>query len=200
MEQKNLVLAILLSVAIRFGYQFFVEKPKMEREAALRQQHAAEEQVSPEAKRQDMGKPAEQKQATQDRPQLGADTTAALPPPGAAMSREAALKETPRVVIDSPRVRGSISLVGARIDDVVLRDYHITTDPDSKNIVLLWPVGTERPYYAEFGWIGKDVKLPSRSTVWNASSRTLTPETPVTLSWDNGEGLVFEQQFAIDEN
>src|SRR3546814_3070195 len=115
MEQKNLVLAILLSVAILFGYQFFVEKPKMEREAALRQQHAAEEQASPEAKRQDMGKkPAEQKQATQDRPQLGADTTAALPPPGAAMSREAALKETPRVVIDSPRVQGSISLVGDR--------------------------------------------------------------------------------------
>src|SRR3546814_11287800 len=105
-------------------------------------------------------KPAEQKQATQDRPQLGADTTAALPPPGAAMSREAALKETPRVVIDSPRVRGSISLVGARIDDVVLRDYPLTTDPDSHNIVLLWPVGTARPHSSELGCIGKEVNLP----------------------------------------
>src|SRR3546814_14576650 len=112
MEQKNLVLAILLSVAILFGYQFFVEKPKMEREAALRQQHAAEEQVSPEAKRQDMGKPAEQKQATQDRPQPGAATTAALPPPGAAMRREAARQETPRAAIASPRVHGPISLFG----------------------------------------------------------------------------------------
>src|SRR3546814_18218556 len=129
MEQKNLVLAILLSVAILFGYQFFVEKPKMEREAALRQQHAAEEQVSPEAKRQDMGKPAEQKQATQDRPQLGADTTAALPPPGAAMSREAALTETPRVVLDSPPVRGPIQLGGSRTAYLGRSDPPITHHP-----------------------------------------------------------------------
>jgi len=90
-------------------------------------------------------------------------------------------------------------LLGGRIDDLVLNNYREELDPDSPNIVLLRPTQGENPYYAEFGWLGTGVKLPDANSVWRANGTTLTPKAPVTLSWDNGEGLVFEQTFALDD-
>ncbi len=101
-----------------------------------------------------------------------------------------------------PNIKGSIALKGGRIDDVSLATYHETVDPKSPNIVLLSPSGGPDPFYAEFGWVngtGGNVKLPDADTVWTAtSSGPLTPAHPLTLSWDNGEGIDFKRSIAID--
>ena len=116
------------------------------------------------------------------------------------ITREDALKKAPRLRIDTPRLRGSISLIGARVDDLTLKDYQVDLDEESAEIDLLQPVHSDKPYYVEFGWLGNDIKLPTRKTVWTPNGRTLTPDTPITLSWENGEGLLFEQVYRIDEN
>jgi YidC/Oxa1 family membrane protein insertase len=118
---------------------------------------------------------------------------------GAAANRDAALSKTARIKINTERLRGSISLRGGRIDDLILNEYREELDQESPNIVLLRPTQGENPYYAEFGWLGAGVKVPDANTLWRANGATLTIKTPVTLSWDNGEGLTFEQTFSLDD-
>lgn len=116
---------------------------------------------------------------------------------------EVALTEAARIDIETPSVEGTISLLGGRIDDLSLRNY--TTEVDGDEIVrLLSPVGSEDPYYALYGWtpsgdLGYD-DVPTSDTPWELESgTTLTPETPITLVWDNGGGLVFRRTIAIDD-
>lgn len=132
-----------------------------------------------------------------------------LPPPAADPTVAPGAEPAPgavRVAIDTPRLAGSISLTGARIDDLALRDYFETTAPDSGNVQLLNPMGGARaPFYAIHGWtprgaLGFD-QVPSPSTVWEqVGEGVLTPDTPVTLRWDNGAGLIFSRQIAVDAN
>ena len=111
-----------------------------------------------------------------------------------------------RIDIDTPRLRGTLSLAGGRIDDLQLRDYKETLDAGSPDVRLFAPVGAEvgaKPYYAVYGWQaagGLDPKLvPDARTVWSApEGAKLTVDTPVTLSWDNGAGLVFHRTVAVD--
>lgn len=111
----------------------------------------------------------------------------------------------PRLPIDTPELEGSISLIGGRIDDLSLRGYFETLDEDSPIVRLLSPVGSDEPYYALYGWApGGDLgfeDVPGANTEWSVESgETLTPETPVTLVWENGNGLTFRRTIAIDEN
>ncbi len=119
------------------------------------------------------------------------------------MSREAAIAATPRVKIDTPRVIGSISLKGARIDDLSLVQFRETVDPKSPPIILFSPSNTASPYYAEFGWVpasGSTTRIPDQNTIWQQEgSGSLSPGNPVTLKYDNGEGLTFRRTIAIDD-
>src|SRR5207253_5745136 len=117
-------------------------------------------------------------------------------------TREEALKERPRVRINTPRLHGSVALIGGRIDDVTLATYHETVDPKSPEVVLLWPKGTKEPYFAEFGWVPgtPGAKVPGPDTQWTASGGPLAPNSPMTLTWDNGAGLVFTRTISVDEN
>ena len=189
-DQKNMILAIVLSVLILLGFQFFVEQPKIEQQ---RQQQAQEQAQQPSG-----SSPPVPGQGTAPLPGVPGSAAAA-----AANSREAALALTQRVRIETPRIQGSIALKGARIDDVVLTDYRETLDDKSPPIHLLDPTGLQRPYYAEFGWVGASgstVVLPTPETVWTADSSTLTPDKPVTLSWSNGQGLTFERVISVDRD
>jgi len=120
------------------------------------------------------------------------------------MSREQALKASPRVKIDTPSISGSINLKGARLDDLVLKKYRETIEPDSPNIVLLKPEGLTDAYFIETGWApaaGANVKLPTPDTVWEVEKGSvLSVNAPVTLKWDNGEGLIFRRTFTVDEH
>jgi YidC/Oxa1 family membrane protein insertase len=95
-----------------------------------------------------------------------------------------------------------VALIGGRIDDLTLATYHDTTDPHSPEVVLLEPTGTKDPYFAEFGWVAATpgVKVPGPDTRWTASADKLTPSAPLTLTWDNGAGLVFSRTISVDEN
>jgi YidC/Oxa1 family membrane protein insertase len=139
-------------------------------------------------------------------------TTAASPaagsvaaPAGSEISSPEAAPEAARVAIDTPRVTGSISLTGGRIDDLLLKDYRVTIDPESPMVRLLTPVGQPEAYYALFGW-GSDgsvpaTDLPGPNTVWAlAEGETLAPGSPVTLRWDNGNGLVYYRTLNIDDD
>jgi len=119
----------------------------------------------------------------------------------AAGTRQAVLGQAPRIKITSPRLHGSISLIGGRLDDLTFADYHERPDPRSPEIVLLSPRGLKDAYYAQFGWAGPEgVPLPGHDTVWTADSATLTAGGKVTLTWDNGKGLRFFTTIALDEN
>src|SRR5690606_1496378 len=105
--------------------------------------------------------------------------------------------------IATPRIEGSIALKGGRIDDVILKDYRETIDPQSPAIRLLEPTGLQRPYYAEFGWVaasGATAQVPTPETMWTADSDVLAPGKPVTLSWSNGQGLTFQRVVSVDED
>ncbi|MBC7165086.1 MAG: membrane protein insertase YidC [Roseovarius sp.] len=111
--------------------------------------------------------------------------------------------DTPRLDIDTGRLSGSISLLGGRIDDLVLMDYRETIDPESDTVHLLTPIGATTPYYALHGWApGAGVtpeQVPGPNTPWKIESgTTLTPQSPVTLLWDNGAGLIFRREISID--
>jgi YidC/Oxa1 family membrane protein insertase len=196
-DQKNLFLAIGLSILVIIGWQYFYAQPQIERQ---KQERQAQQAGQPSTVPQPGG-------ATPAAPGAPAQPAAGPAAPGAptspAVSREAALAGSERVQIETPRLRGSLALRGARLDDLILAGYRETIDPKSANIVLFSPINAPNPYYAEFGWVagqGVNAALPSADTVWTASSPKLTPAQPVTLSWSNGQGLTFKREVAVDGN
>ncbi len=123
----------------------------------------------------------------------------------APQSVEDAVGETERVEIDSPDLTGSLSLTGGRIDDLSLKGYNQTLEEGSELVRLLAPIGTEAPYYALHGWVpavgATADQVPGASTEWQLESGTsLTPESDITLLWDNNAGLVFRKTFSVDED
>ncbi|UWQ17476.1 membrane protein insertase YidC [Jannaschia sp. M317] len=125
--------------------------------------------------------------------------------PAPAEAREAALTTAARVEIDTPRLTGSVSLAGGRIDDLSLKDYRETLDDDSPIVTLLSPAGAPNAYYALHGWVPGGTlasdAVPGATTVWSApADAVLTPETPLELTWDNGAGLTFRKVISIDAN
>ena len=126
-----------------------------------------------------------------------------MPTPAAPVTRVGAIAASPRIAIETPRLKGSIALKGARIDDLALTQYRETIDPKSPAVVLLSPSGSPHPFYAEFGWFGATgttVKLPTSDTIWRQEgSGALGVGHPVTLVYDNGEGLEFRRTIAVDD-
>jgi YidC/Oxa1 family membrane protein insertase len=189
-DQKNLVLAIVLSAIVLFGWQFLVVGTREPAPPGQEQPSNVEPgqtgQVDPQVD------PLEPMAPTGTELEPAAGAASGLP-------RAEALEASSRVTIDTPRLSGSIALTGAIIDDVVFNDYHETVDPESPKILLFSPLGSRNAYFAKFGWSKqKDIAVPGTDTVWTADRDTLSPETPVTLSWDNGAGLMFEQEFSVD--
>jgi YidC/Oxa1 family membrane protein insertase len=188
-EQKNLLLAIVLSIVVLFGFDhFFGTKP----------QPAPQGQPAREAPK--AGEPQTPQGSAPSVP-APAQLQAALP--ADPLEKRAKAVEGPRVKISTPSLHGSIALEGARIDDVTLARYREHPDLASPEIVLFSPPGAPQPYYAEAGWVSGDsskIKLPDGDTVWTASGDQLSPAQPLTLSWENGEGLTFTRTVALDND
>lgn len=190
-DHNNLFLAIILSMAVLFLWQYFIAGPQ-QRE----QRRVAEQQQKVEAEKKQQA-PGTQLPAPTEAP------AAAAPAPGqVAATREAAVSEAPRLAIETPSLSGSVSLKGGLIDDLRMSRYHETIDKSSPQVVLFSPLTAPKAYFAEFGWQGsKPEDVPNSDTVWTAKSQgPLTPEAPAVLSWDNGNGLVFTRTIAVDEN
>ena len=196
-QQRNLLLAVVLSMAVLLGWQLFYAGPKMKEEQA---RHRAQQELT-----------QQQPGAAKD---AAAPTTPGAPAPATAVpgtaaptvgvSREDSIKTAPRLEVDTPSLKGSIALRGGRIDDLVLVKYHETVDPKSPNVVLFSPADSPHPYFAEFGWVapaGSTLKVPDRDALWQSqASGPLTPAAPVTLTWDNGQGVVFKRTISVDDD
>ncbi|HEX4366242.1 MAG TPA: membrane protein insertase YidC, partial [Rhodopila sp.] len=175
MDQKRLFLAIAVSLAILLGFQMLVA-PHL-----------------PKPPPRQIAKTEQPATATP----LEGSPGAAVPPAPVAESAN-----VPRIKIDAPQVQGSVNLLGAKLDDLVLTHYHEEISPDSPLVRLLEPRSKDHPYYIQYGWTagsGDTAKLPDNDTIWKASSNTLAPGKPVTLSWDNGAGLTFQIGLSIDD-
>jgi YidC/Oxa1 family membrane protein insertase len=182
MEQRNLLIAIVLSIAILIAFQFVYER--LYPPAPLHHAPATAPAQRPAVGPSGVRIPA-------------APAAAARPAPAASIAGQ------PRIAIDTPALHGSIALAGARFDNLALTKYHVTVDPKSPHVVLLRPNGAANAYFAEFGWAarGGGVKLPGPDTLWTpVTSGPLTPTHPVTLTWKNGAGLVFTRTISVDRD
>ncbi len=182
-NNKNLILAMVLSAAVMIVWFVLFPPPEVPVDATV-----------PATAAQD-GAPVQAPAAT------AADATTGTPTPAEAN----AVASAPRVAIDTPKLSGSISLVGARIDDLSLKTYRETLEANSPNVRLLSPVGEDFPYYALMGWApgaGTDAAdLPDARTQWSLTSGgPLAPGKPVVLSWTNSKGVTFSREISVDDN
>jgi len=185
-QNKNLILATALSFLVILAW-FLLFPP--EQQTPTEQPAVATTETAP-------GTDATPGVAPSPPATEGAPVAAAAGP-GAA--------DAPRIEIDTPRLTGSISLLGGRVDELALKDYRETLEPDSPLVTLLSPIGEAQPYYALYGWApAGDLSyddVPGANTLWSVEEGgELTVDTPVTLSWDNGRGLVFHRTIRIDDN
>jgi YidC/Oxa1 family membrane protein insertase len=194
-DNKNTILAIVLSAVVLLGWQYFFAAP---------QEKARQEQLQQQAQQQKQTVPAPgQPSPAQPQAQSQVPGQPSAPSSATPIDRKAALANSPRIPVATDTLQGSVALKGGRIDDLALVKFRETTDPKSPPIVLLSPSGTGDPFYAEFGWTGaagSNVKLPTSETVWKqVGSGALGVGRPVTLTYDNGEGLEFRRTIAVDD-
>lgn len=176
-DSSRLMLAVALSLAILLGFHFFYEKPQQEKMMQARKQAA------------ETMKPAAAPASTET---------------SAFKNRQEALAATRRIPIQNGMLTGSISLTGARLDDLSLNSHYATTEK-KEHVELLSPSGTADAYYVEGGWTSndKDILLPDSRTVWTpapGSAAALTPGNAVILQWNNGQGFTFTRKFELDNN
>jgi YidC/Oxa1 family membrane protein insertase len=192
-QNKNLILATALSFAVILIWFVVFPPPKPDPATDPAEVSAPTDQVAT------TGAPAAAPAATPG------GTGAAASSTGQVQTPTEALSQAPRVAIETARLTGSISLLGGRIDDLSLKDYRESLDDDAKIVKMLSPVGTTSAYYALYGWApGAGVAaedVPGANTEWSLENGdTLGVDTPVALVWNNGKGLTFRREIAIDEN
>lgn len=177
MDQKRLLLAISISLAIMVIFQVVIGK--------FLPHPAPSPAVTLSAAQHSAGTP---------------QAAAAAGAPGTAQTAPAATG--PRLAIDAPKLSGSIALTGAVLDDISLKDYHETISKASPLVQILGRRDGSTPTYVQFGWdaVTPNIPVPGDSTIWTASAATLTPATPVTLSWDNQAGQIFQLVLSIDDD
>ncbi len=179
-EQSNLILAIVLSLLILLGFQYFFEAPRMKKEAEKKKNTELSENL------------------------IKNNSNNSEEEPGGYLEINEALNKDQRIEISAPRLKGSISLKGLKIDDLILINYKETLNSDSKFVTLFKPSLAKGGYFSNFGWIKASSEekydLPNDQTVWSANLKKLTNNNPVIFTWTNNQGIKFEQEISIDEN
>jgi len=171
-NQKNLFLAIIISMAIIFGFQLLVPQPER---APVTEETNTQESVSLDIQ--------------------GTTSTILL-------DRNQVIEETMRVTFDNSKIKGSINLEGGFIDDLVLEEYRETLDPTSDFIGFLNPLGSEDAYYLDTGWVSPDssIELPNNKSKWTADKSTIGINDPVKITWTNTQNITFEKIITLDEH
>ncbi len=181
-DMRNMIIFAVIAIVLYFAYNTLFMKPHTE---AMKQQRIAQQQ---------------QEQLHQLAIANGEAAKIEILPREEILEKDK--KTGGRLVINNDHIFGSISLTGGRLDDIAFKDYFETLEKKN-NVVLLSPRETQSPRVIEYGWVPADktVKVPGAETRWRVQgNQDLTPSTPVTLSWNNGSGLRFERQIALDEN
>ena len=175
-ENKNLILAVVLSALVLLGWSFLSDKFVPSNTPPVKVENG---KVEPMAQTQ---------------------ASPAPNTPAAMRNRAVVLRDTPRVRIQTPALQGSINLQGARIDDLVLMREREGIAKDSPPVRLLSPAGAQGAYFASFGWSGQGVQAPPADAQWTASAPVLAPNRPVTLTWTSNGGQRFDIIFNVDDN
>ena len=173
-DTRNLIAAICLSMSVLIGYQILFGEPNQQN--VKKEQQLVDKNNEPSIE---------------------------LPKENNTSLTEVTKKtrNIDRINIINDELQGSISLLGARIDDLVLKKYRKTLDPESDQIRFLKKIDEREPFFIQFGWSSPNKnKVPNGNTVWKGSKSSLDPNNPVTLTWNNGEGLKFSQIISIDDN
>jgi YidC/Oxa1 family membrane protein insertase len=176
-DQRNMILFVICALAIWFSFDHFLLKPRLD---ALKQAQVAQQETAAQS----------------------VDSGASLP--AVERARDQVLADSPRLAIKNDHLHGSLALKGARLDDLSLNRYYKTIE-NKDNVVLLSPAGAAHAEYAEFGWIasGSNSIVPDENTQWAVkggdAGATLAPNRPITLIWNNGQGLTFEQEYSLDD-
>ena len=173
-DTRNLIAAICLSMSVLIGYQILFGEPAQQN--VKKEQQLVDKNNEPSI-------------------ELPKDNNTSL----TEVTKKT--RNIDRINIINDELQGSISLLGARIDDLVLKKYRKTLDPESDQIRFLKKIDEREPFFIQFGWSSPNKnKVPNGNTVWKGSKSSLDPNNPVTLSWNNGEGLKFSQIISIDDN
>jgi YidC/Oxa1 family membrane protein insertase len=175
-DQRNLLLAVVLSAIVLFGWSFITER------------------YFPTA-----NPPSTEIVEGQTVPVPRPDAGPVAQTPAAVRDRATVLRDSPRVRIETPSLEGSLNLQGLRIDDLVLTRHRQSLSAESPSIRLFSPAGASDAYYGTFGWVGDGVEAPGAETVWTADGDLLAPGRPLTLSWDNGQGQLFQIRLSVDQ-
>ena len=183
-EMRNLIMAVVLSAFVLFGWNYFFG-PKLQPDQGAQNPNAASSTGTPGLQ-----------------PTAPGSASAPLPGGGSGTKTRTEALAGARVAIDTDSVAGSISLTGGLLDDLILKGYRETIDPQSANITLLSPTGAPHAYWTQTGFVAETpgIRLPSLSTVWSADATAMTANKPVTLTWDNGAGLKFSRVIAVDSS
>ena len=173
-DTRNLIAAICLSMSVLIGYQILFGEPAQQN--VKKEQQLVDKNNEPSI-------------------ELPKDNNTSL------TEVTNKTRNIDRINIVNDELEGSISLLGARIDDLVLKNYRKTLDPESDQIRFLKKIDEREPFFIQFGWSSPNKnKVPNGNTVWKGSKSSLDPNNPVTLTWNNGEGLKFSQIISIDDN
>lgn len=172
-NQKNLFLAIVISMAIIFGFQLLVPQPE---KAPISEEQTFEENSV----------------------ELSIQNTNTQ----IVINRDEVISSSGRVVFDNGKIKGSINLEGGFIDDLVLEEFRETLDPTSDLIEFLNPLGSQDAYYLDTGWVSSDstLELPNNKSIWKTDKTSMGVDDPVKLFWTNSQGITFEKIISLDEN
>ena len=172
-NQKNLFLAIVISMAIIFGFQLLVPQPE---KAPIAEEQTFEENSV----------------------ELSIQNTNTQ----IVINRDEVISSSGRVIFDNGKIKGSINLEGGFIDDLVLEEFRETLDPTSDLIEFLNPLGSQDAYYLDTGWVSSDstLELPNNKSIWKTDKTSMGVDDPVKLFWTNSQGITFEKIISLDEN
>ena len=175
MEGKNVLFAIILSTIVLVFWATFFEAPVVDPQVTKEQSLKKDNSSSPSIDKKD----------------TNIETT-----------RSDAINETDRIKLENQNIKGSISLKGGIIDDIVFKNYRENLEEENK-VIFLSPKNSPKEYFVETGWASggnEKINLPLDSTVWKVKgNNTLTPTNPIVIEWENNEGLIFEKKIQLDE-
>ena len=178
-NQKNLLIAVVLSVVILVGFDFFFKPEKKQLQESS----------------------VEQNQINQN---VGSDKDENIPSinsqiENVQVDENKILEE--RISFNSKRLSGTINLIGATLDDLSLKDYFESISKEKK-INILNPVSSVSPYFLRIGWASPDksIKLPNKNSKWKSVKKNYNENEKIQLEWNNDEGLTFYRTIEFDEN
>ena len=200
-NNSNFLMAVVLSLGVLLGWQFFVVEPRLAEERA--RQLAAAEEIAAFAENQGTGASSESELRAPDI--TGAPTVAGTAPaPSTKPANNDAFTDSPRLKIESEQLSGSIALMGARFDDLILADYAESLAADAPRQRILRAENEVGHWQVHHGWVGEEdanVTLPGPTSLWRVVDGTvLTPTSPVTIAHTTPEGVEFRQRIEVDNN